>query len=160
MKLHLLRHCKTETMTPTGKDFDRKLLPKGVAQSKLLAEFFNAQSLEDCMYYSSSSARTRETVTRTFSKAIQKEVNYKDELYLASAKDLVQFVSSLATTSDVFIIGHNEGLSDLVHYLTEEPIELQTGDYISIQFDVENSALISAGGGIKAEYFHPTPTDY
>ena len=41
MKLHLLRHCKTETMTPTGKDFDRKLLPKGVAQSKLLAEFFN-----------------------------------------------------------------------------------------------------------------------
>ena len=160
MKLHLFRHCKTETMTPTGKDFDRKLMPKGVAQSKLLADFFNEQTLEDCFYFSSSSARTRETVTRTFSKTIQKEVQYKDELYLASAADLVQFVSALATTSDVFIIGHNEGLSDLVHYLTEEPIELQTGDYISIHFDVENSAMITAGTGIKSDYFHPIPTDY
>ena len=160
MKLHLLRHCKTETMTPTGKDFDRKLMPKGVAQSKLLADFFNEQTFEDCLYFSSSSARTRETVTRTFSKTIQKEVQYKDELYLASAADLVQFVSTLATTSDVFIIGHNEGLSDLVHYLTEEPIELQTGDYISIHFDVENSTMISAGTGIKSDYFHPIPTDY
>jgi phosphohistidine phosphatase len=157
MKLHLLRHCKTETITSTGKDFDRKLMPKGVAQSKLLAEFFNQQTFDDCLYFSSSSARTRETVTRTFSKTIQKEVQYKDELYLASAADLVQFVNSLGATSEVFIIGHNEGLSDLVHYLTEEPIELQTGDYISIQFDVENSSMISAGTGIKAEYFHPTP---
>ena len=160
MKLHLLRHCKTESMTPSGKDFDRKLMPKGVAQSKLLADFFNEQTLEDCLYFSSSSARTRETVTRTFSKAIQKEVQYKDELYLASVGDLVQFVNSLGATSDLFIIGHNEGLSDLVHYLTEEPIELQTGDYISIHFDVENSAMIFAGTGIKSDYFHPIPTDY
>ena len=39
MKLHLLRHAKTNQVSPTGKDFDRELLPRGYEQIQELKLF-------------------------------------------------------------------------------------------------------------------------
>ena len=39
MKLHLLRHAKTNQISPTGKDFDRELLPRGYEQIAELKQY-------------------------------------------------------------------------------------------------------------------------
>ena len=156
MKLHLLRHAKTDQNSSTGKDFDRKLLKKGKDQSTEMGKYLKEQNFNPSKIICSTAARTRETIT-----LIQKEhkfiskIEYVDEIYLAEKDKLFSIVSNIFGSEDVFIIGHNNGLSDLASYLMDDFIDLSTCDFVTIQFNIENCNEISQGLGVVIERFHP-----
>jgi phosphohistidine phosphatase len=65
------------------------------------------------------------------------KITFKDELYLASLQELLTQIWESDSESDLFIIGHNEGLSDLASYFSGENILLQTCGFIRLQFNAQ-----------------------
>jgi phosphohistidine phosphatase len=157
MKLHLLRHAKTDQNSSTGKDFDRKLLKKGKDQSAEMGKYFQVQKFNPSKIICSSAARTRETAAviqkyHTFNAKIE----FNDEIYLTEKEKLFSLISSIDDVGELFIIGHNNGLSDLASYLVDDFIDLSTCDFVTIQFKMDAWEEISKGLGTVIERFHPS----
>ncbi len=155
MKIHLLRHAKTEKFSSSGKDFDRKLMEKGIRQSTEMLKFLEVKSFENTNLYYSAAQRTKETFDLVCSNIKFNQVSFYKELYLAGLEDLLQFIWNLKSKNDIFIIGHNEGLSELASYLSGSFIHLKTCGYIQLEFDCESSEEISKDCGIIRESYRP-----
>ena len=156
MKLHLLRHAKTDQNSLTGKDFDRKLLKKGKDQSEEMGKYFKKQNFNPSKIICSTAARTRETITiiQTEQK-FNSKIEYVDEIYLAEKEKIFSIISNISEGEDVFIIGHNNGLSDLASYLVDDFIDLSTCDFVTIQFKMDTWEEISKGLGVVIDRYHP-----
>ena len=155
MNIHLIRHAKTNPLSDSGKDFDRTLMEKGYRQCAQLKEFLKDE-VELNSIYCSSSSRTRSTANLILNDHQLKCVTYLDDLYLASRKSLFDFLISLNSTNDIVIIGHNEGLSELVYYLTGENIVLSTASFVTINFELPSTNWISRESGIIKNHFSPS----
>ena len=153
MFLHIVRHGKTNQNSPTGRDFDRELLPKGVGQSEDLGNYIKLSS--NCHVLCSSAKRTVQTFEIMNRSLLASHVNYSEDLYLTSRSNLIHFLSELKHTDDVLIVGHNYGISDLVSYLTEHDIELRTGEYIELELEVSNWNELSQGTAIIRDRYRP-----
>ena len=156
LTLHILRHANTHSSSVTGKDFDRELSSKGLKQSEVLASFLKMNNFQPEVIFCSSAKRTRQTL-----KEVQKKFNFdnkiefKDELYLASMEEMFDFVSNLSSENDALIIGHNNGISDLITYLTDDFIDVPTCTFVTLSFDVDNWNEISKGLAKMDVYFSP-----
>ncbi len=155
MKLHLLRHSKTEKFSFSGKDFDRKLMEKGIRQSAEIFKFLKSQSFENTNLFCSAAQRTIETFDLVCSNFKFNQVSFHQELYLAGLEDILQFIWTLNSQKDIFIIGHNEGLSELASYLSGSHLHLKTCGYLQLEFDCESSEEISKDCGIIRESSRP-----
>ena len=152
MKLHLLRHAKTNPQSSTGRDFDRELLPKGIKQSEDLALFFQKEVSVDTVWCSDA-ARTRKTLSIIQDINTFQELSYSEELYLCSREVYLNKLWNHDSSEDVLIVGHNFGISDLATYLTDIRIELRTSGYICIEFQADSWQETSRGmGEIIREY--------
>lgn len=152
MILHLLRHAKTEKYAVSGKDFDRNLAEKGLLQLHCLKEFFAKEKMCVFSLFVSAANRTIQTAAGVFPDAHQHIYN---ELYLADGARLLMFVNELQTKEDIFLIGHNEGISEFASLLIGESVHLQTSGYVAIEFSCENSAEISSQTGRIIKVFRP-----
>lgn len=153
MKLHILRHAKTDDHSISGSDIDRELLPEGVEQSVALRSYFN--SITDIeTVWCSDAKRTRQTA-EIILDGIHPDPDFELDLYLASKQALLQKIWSSNLSGDLLIIGHNFGISDLASYLTNERIELATADYVCIEFDCESWQEISVGTGTIVDHYRP-----
>jgi len=155
VKIHLLRHAKTEKFSSSDKDFDRKLMEKGIRQSSEMFKFLESKSFENTNLYYSSAQRTKETFDLVCSNIKFNQVSFHKELYLAGLEDLLQFIWNLKSKNDIFIIGHNEGLSELASYFSDSFIHLKTCGYIQLEFNCESSEEISKDCGIIRESYRP-----
>lgn len=159
LHLHILRHAKTESQNPSIKDFDRKLVTKGENQAKEIASFFDA-NLPTCKTFCSTARRTRQTaklIQDSFPSLTEKlgKIDFVDALYLASKDQLFQFLTNKSEAQNILIIGHNEGISDLVSYLTGEFTSLSTGEYVCVTFDCESWSEVSFESGKITNRFRP-----
>ena len=152
MILHLLRHAKTEQFSKSGKDFDRHLMSKGIKQTIELELFFLNKQLDNVTIHVSSAKRTIQTAQLVFPS---EEFDCSKDLYLAGAEKLFQYVCALKSTKNVFLIGHNDGLSELASYLSGENIHLRTAEYLAIEFSCKKSSEISMHTGTIIETFRP-----
>lgn len=156
LTLHILRHANTLSNSKTGEDFDRELSPKGLKQSEVLGSFLKLNNLKPEVIFCSSAKRTRQTL-----KEIQKvfkfenSIEFKDDLYLASMGEMFDTVSNLSSKRDALIIGHNNGISDLITYLTDDYLDIPTCTFVSLSFDVKNWNEISKGLAKMDVYFSP-----
>ena len=151
MIVHLLRHAKTEVFSNTGKDFDRKLAPKGHRQCLELKALLSKVMGEETKIFSSSARRTRETAQFIFDE--QKEILFFDELYLSGKNDLMTFISNRKEAKEILMIGHNFGISELASYYTGKQILLKTGGFVSMDFpDFSVNELSASIGIIKANH--------
>jgi len=155
MKLHLLRHAKTEPFSESGKDFDRKLMQKGILQAENIALYFKSKNFQPIHIYCSDAARTRQTINIVNEGNEFKKIKYLDKLYLAESPKLLSFIWEQKQNEDLFIIGHNNGLSDLASYFTGEFNDLSTCEYICISFEIDSWEETSKGNGIITERYHP-----
>lgn len=157
MKLFLLRHAKTEQTSPSGKDFDRKLKPKGLKQCELLGQYFSELSKEMVFtIHCSSSQRTRETFELIKRDLSVNKINFYDELYHASVFELKNFVEKLPVSpNNHLIIGHNFGISELASYYTGEIVELSTGALAIIDFTMDEPGLLTKNSGSLELLFEP-----
>ena len=94
-------------------------------------------------------------------KEIQKKfkfensIEFKDELYLASMGEMFNLVSNLSLKNDALIIGHNNGISDLITYFTDDFIDIPTCTFVSLSFNVNNWNEVSKGLAKMDAYFSP-----
>lgn len=157
MILHFLRHAKTNQLSPSGRDFDRELLPRGYEQLSEFRAFIGKNIQQKALsidhIYCSSAKRTRQTFNEIADLFPNATISFHDELYLASASELLTFLSSKNSPQTSLLIGHNEGLSDLATYLTGSDIHLKTCGYVQLSFPFDHSGFISASTGNVVESF-------
>ncbi len=156
MLLFLIRHASAKKSSVSGKDFDRCLTKEGIKQAKQLGDYlanltFPFNDFNEI--YVSSSQRTRETAKYALDPKM--DIKYDDSLYLPASKQLLKFINKLETGSNLLIIGHNEGISSLASYLTNQYIGLSTANSVIIEFDCNNSKEISAETGKLIDFFSP-----
>lgn len=155
MKLHLLRHSKTEISSASGQDFDRALTTKGIIQSNLMGKYLNDASVEIHETYCSDSTRTKQTLA-IISKSIDcGKINFKNELYLADRETILGLLWRLKHKKDILIIGHNDGLSKFASYLTDQPVHLKTCGYVCIEFKADSWKETSIGMGTIIDDYRP-----
>lgn len=153
MLLHLLRHAKTNQNSPTGKDYDRELLPRGYAQIEELKKFFDANPIAPKYILCSSAKRTRQTLAELQNFWPKAQIILLDQLYLAAKHEILSEICALQTPDEILVIGHNEGLSELAIYLTDQALWLKTCGFMSLDLPFETSAYISANtGNVRAKF--------
>lgn len=153
MKLHLLRHAKTNQISPTGKDFDRELLPKAYEQCAELKRYLQDHPIAPKHILCSSAVRTRQTLDQIKAFFADVPVTFLDELYLASAGELLKIINELQSPEDILLIGHNEGISELASELSAAFILLKTCGLVSLEFPFESSAMVSKETGVLVGSF-------
>ena len=154
MKIHLLRHAKTEVLSPTGKDVDRELNAKGLRQVAEMKLFLLKKDWGNTMLFCSAAARTQHTLKHLDLASKFHGVTITERLYLAESTAIENYIAS-PECQDIFIIGHNNGLSDFAQELINEPYLLKTCSYVEIEVGGKNwSEFISRSGKIISHY-HP-----
>ncbi|MFT5859807.1 MAG: phosphohistidine phosphatase [Flavobacteriaceae bacterium] len=154
MKLHLLRHAKTSPTSDSGKDIDRPLSVKGIAQSNLMGVYLQNR-MDPTKTLCSSALRTRETLDIVGYQMLLTGISISDTFYLCSRDQFLQFLGELDGDDDLLVIGHNFGISDLATYLTDTRLELRTSEYICIEFKGLNWKELSRGTGSIVDQYRP-----
>lgn len=155
MKLHLIRHAKTEPFAASGKDFDRALLPKGVVQSNALGVYLEIHLTETVEVFCSSAKRTRQTfaILDNYLKVSKK--TYLDDLYLCDREQFLALIWKLNHKNDLVIIGHNDGISQFASYLTDEYIHMKTSAYVCLEFKLDSWKEVSMGTATLLAHYRP-----
>ncbi len=147
MRLHLIRHAKTNQFSPTGKDFDRQLMKRGWNQCTELNEYLKKINLKDATVLCSSAARTMETLEGIKANFQEKNIRYLEDLYLCSLQTYLKHIWSEKDQNDLVFIGHNFGISDTANYFLDTTDEMKTSEYVCITFpfDVWEEAFSATG---------------
>jgi phosphohistidine phosphatase len=156
MKIHLIRHAKTDPTSLSGKDFDRKLLPKGIVQANVLAYYLLDHGVQPEITWCSDAVRTRETLSIIQRKIDPGKIVYSKDLYLADREVLLKKTWELKHGKELMIIGHNDGISSFASYLTDEQLIMKTGEYLCIEFTADLWQETSRGTGKIIANFRPS----
>lgn len=155
MLLHLIRHAKTNQISPTGKDYDRELLPRGWRQCKELDLYLSTLKLSDADVVCSGAKRARETLLGIESNFQEENLSYTDDLYLCAVKDYLKIIWSNSSSENFVLVGHNFGISDLANYFLDTFIEMKTSEYVCIEFPFDSWELAFQSTGIMKTRFRP-----
>lgn len=155
LELHLLRHAKTNQISPTGRDYDRELLPKGHQQCKLMAEFIQKNDGFKGVVLVSSAKRTMQTLENIEPVLSPFEVIKSKDWYLSHYQTILDSIWKHNHKQPLLFVGHNFGISDLMNYLTGNDEELRTCGYVKIQFPFDRWSEISRETGIIVDRFRP-----
>lgn len=153
LTLHLLRHAKTNQISPTGKDFDRELLPKGLKQCAEMKSFLLNESIPIDQVLCSKAKRTLQT--HELCNLNTEITHFSKNLYLCSAMEMIQEITHFGKEKNILVVGHNDGISELASYLCDSYIHLQTCGFVSIHLTIDNWNLLSRGVGILKSQFRP-----
>lgn len=125
-KLVLVRHAKAEDPSLQPDDFLRRLTDRGKANAELLGHWLQNKVKNNVLIVSSPAKRTRSTAKR-IARALgipPEEIVYKDTIYLSSLGNLSYVLQEIPENrSEIIMVGHNPGMSELLDYLSEKPEE-------------------------------------
>lgn len=153
MEIYILRHAKAAKDSKDGSDFERPLNDKGKKQVAILNEFLKKNPLSPDRILVSPAKRTRQTY-----KGIQDlfpGAEFIPELYLAEKEILLEQLAKLENVHSVLLIGHNDGLSELVSYLTDSFIQLPTCGFVTLHTSLENLNMLGRGTASILTEFYP-----
>ena len=157
-KLFLIRHAKSSWGNPQLKDVDRPLNERG----KRAAPDMGRRLVEDnnCpeLIMTSSAKRAKETAN-LIANTFENRINIKEELvlYHASTLTLLRFVNQIPDKySNVFLVGHNPGMTDFAEYLTDQQFgNLPTAAIVGVKFEFDSWRMISGSTGDCFLYDYP-----
>jgi phosphohistidine phosphatase len=143
-RLFLLRHAKSSWDEPGFADRERPLAPRGRTAAKRIGRHLRDQGIAPQLVLCSPSARTRETLKR-LRLGDGPEVRIEDDLYAASAGELLAVLSGLPDdVESVMLIGHNPGIEDLTLRLARKGEEV---DRVREKFPTAALATLAFDGG-------------
>lgn len=131
--LYIIRHAKAEPPSIDQDDFDRDLLPKGIARAMHIAQKLKAYlpDVKDDMLVLSSTANRAAQTAKIFCEILgysHGAIVWDPQIYDAHLLSLMKRLNDVpATYNHVLLFGHNPGVSSLVGYTTEHPVGLNTG---------------------------------
>ncbi len=156
MKLHLIRHAKTEIGTSRISDFDRKLLPKGVVQANCLGTFLSLHVKIAPKVFCSDAMRTSQTAEIINHQFSLGKINFDHLLYLSDRQEYLKLIWDEKSQQELMIIGHNDGISSVASYFTDEMVHMKTCAYLCISFEAEKWSEVSRGTGRITAEFRPS----
>lgn len=110
-QLVLLRHAKAATNSDTGEDFDRPLAPRGQEDAPVVGKALKEVGADPELVLVSAARRTRETWALIAPNFPNAKVEFRQDLYLAEAADLLQ-IAEEAGVARVMVVAHNPGLHE------------------------------------------------
>jgi len=149
MRWYFLRHAKTERESWSGKDKDRRLAPKGIKQVAELKELLSVLPITSIRC--STAQRTRETAMACNPLI---PITFSEELYLATLDQWKRMLSNEAQDHMLYI-GHNDGISEFVTWLTGANIHLQTGALVTVDFLGSDPRALGPGTACLIAYERP-----
>ncbi len=153
-ELLIIRHAKTERIQADQRDFDRKLTNRGLLQCEDLIKHLgeNLRSVDAVLV--SSAKRTRMTFDLLKEIVPATNIQFRDDLYLVSSNQIMQtLVDHASEANSVLFIGHNEGISDLASYFSNDYIHVPTSGFMHFHFEVDSWAHIGKGSGILIDHY-------
>ncbi|MES2800683.1 MAG: histidine phosphatase family protein [Bacteroidota bacterium] len=155
MKLHLIRHAKTEKIAPSGKDFDRELKDSGRTDTEQLAKYLKSLGFQPDRTLCSTAKRTLQTCEILNATFQFQALSFHDDLYLAEASVIKSLLETCKAEENLTVIGHNDGISDLASYLTGQFISLPTTGYVCIEFFIDEWNELSKDAGMIIDFYRP-----
>ncbi|GAB5405799.1 MAG: hypothetical protein Aurels2KO_40300 [Aureliella sp.] len=114
-------------MKGPGGDFAREITTAGRALAEAARGYLSQLAFAPDAIIASPAERTRQT-SQIVCGDMAPEVIFDKHLYLASEQELVRFLRDLDDDwQKVLLIGHNNGISELVTFLSGAPCTLPTG---------------------------------
>lgn len=168
-RLILLRHAKTESDAPSGKDYDRRLDDRGREDAAAIGGWLVAQQLLPELAMVSRAVRAQQTwaivADQIPADATQPRAVHLDELYSASPATMLALLRQAPSHPHmVLLIGHNPGLHELALGLScsnggseHKPLpgNMPTAAVAVIDFAVKKWDDVAFGGGRLCQYMTP-----
>ncbi len=144
--LFAVRHAKSSWKHPALSDAERPLNHRGRHDAPLMADRLAARPDPPHHIVTSPAVRTRLTA-EAMADALdipREQIVEEDTLYLASVSELLSVIHHLDNAYHrVILVGHNPGLTDLVHGVTGAPIDnMPTCGIAVIEFDTDAWARV------------------
>lgn len=155
-ELILVRHGHALDGTP---DFDRQLNHTGVQAVNQLAYEMSEHIGQVDKVIASPAARTKQTayILSEHWKINSSNISWQEEVYEASLDTLKEILNQIPGTANrVLLVGHNPGLSMLVHYLTGAVCHLEPSSLVHIKLYVDEWGLITQNSGSLMATHFPT----
>ena len=117
-RLMLLRHAKTETDAPSGKDQDRRLDDRGRSDAADVGAWMAKHRHVPDLVLVSTAVRAQQTwhiVTAAMKAMSQPQVADLPELYGAGPSQLLQIIHAVDSENPqrLLVVGHNPGMHEL-----------------------------------------------
>lgn len=134
--LFILRHAKSSWKDSALQDYDRPLNGRGRKAAELIGGFIRKQKVRPDLILSSPAVRARETIEIVMKTAkLGIELRYDQRIYEAGPLRLLEVISQIdEDRSIVLLVGHNPGLEELLHVLTDRVEQMSTGTLAKISF--------------------------
>jgi len=123
-RLMLLRHAKTETDAPSGRDRDRRLDDRGHRDAAEIGAWLGRHPPFPGLVQVSPAVRAKQTWELAWEAmkehASSPEVEFLPELYAADAAQILRVVRSASAIDPkrLMVVGHNPGMHELALMLT------------------------------------------
>lgn len=144
--LLLLRHAKAAGSDPDCGDFERPLTKRGKREATKMACLLRSQNLLPDLILASSAKRCRQTANRLIEySGFRGETRLLGDLYAATETALRDFLAALDDRCQrSLVIGHNPGMMQLLHTLTDSHDELTTAALAHLELPIESWRELSA----------------
>lgn len=155
-RLTLVRHAKSSWKDPSLDDFDRPLNQRGERDAPVMGRRLKARGARPSLILTSPAKRARRTA-RLIAEAIGYPVEFlqrEADLYLAEPDIILAVVAREAENfNDVFVCGHNPGMTDLANRLSGVRIDnVPTCGIVALEAEIENWAEIGEAD-CKLDFF-------
>lgn len=156
--LYVIRHAKSSWAVSGQADFDRPLNDRGIANAPMMAKRLYAQNPKIDFVLCSPARRTTATA-EAFASVYgweQESIFFEKKIYEAPLSNLVEAISAIPNENESAVLfGHNNGVSLLVSYLSDEFLAMPTCAVATIALQIEDWQHISQGIGKLLNYDYP-----
>ena len=155
--LFLMRHAKAGPSQAGMADFDRPLVPEGVAASERIGEFIKSEGLVIDAVFSSAAVRARQTVEAVLQAAgLALNIKYDERIYQAGPLQLLEVLSELERdVTSMLVVGHNPTMEELIKLCTQESVHLSAGTLGQIEFEIEQWDEVPGANGALVRTIQP-----
>ena len=157
--LYLLRHAESASKQLHENDKDRELSSRGIKEALMIGTYLFKQNTPLNIIMSSTAARALTTANLVADalKIDTEKISAQEELYDASPRTFLQFVSQLDDDyQHVMCVAHNPTISYLAELFTKSEIgEMAPGGLCIISFDIKSWKEVSQGNGELVQYIFP-----
>ncbi len=150
-RLYLIRHAKSSWSKPDLDDFARPLSKRGNEDCPEMAARLAEAGITPDLIVASPAKRAKKTaIFMAEGTGYAKEaIRYDNELYLGSLMYHLQVIDELLARVDVlFLVGHNNTITELAEYLTGNTFgNIPTCGIVAVEYAYRDGFSTEAGAG-------------
>jgi phosphohistidine phosphatase len=156
-ELWLWRHAHADAAAVDTNDMDRTLSTLGKTQAEAAAKHLRAQGAGQARVLCSPAKRTKQTVESLQKQLPNVKVQVIDDVYEASAGQLLALINKHTDAEHLLLVGHNPGLESLVALLSSGSSSAVRGMSTAsvARFALPGHKAVEPGGAKLLEFWSP-----